>query len=47
MTALEVPFLGEHVGWLRRLAISIGMLGVMMVLRPFEYTALGWGNGLD
>ena len=35
VTALSVPFLGEHVGWRRWLAIAVGLLGVLIVLRPF------------
>ncbi|GAB3752956.1 DMT family transporter [Lysobacter olei] len=34
ITALSVPFLGEHVGPRRWVAIGIGLLGVLVVLRP-------------
>jgi drug/metabolite transporter (DMT)-like permease len=34
VTALSVPLLGEHVGWRRWLAVSVGFLGVLLVLRP-------------
>jgi drug/metabolite transporter (DMT)-like permease len=34
VTALSVPILGEHVGWRRWLAVVIGFIGVMIVLRP-------------
>jgi drug/metabolite transporter (DMT)-like permease len=34
ITALSVPFLGEHVGPRRWTAIGIGLLGVLVVLRP-------------
>lgn len=34
ITALSVPFLGEHVGPRRWTAIVVGFLGVMVVLRP-------------
>ena len=34
VTALSVPFLGEHVGWRRWLAVIAGFAGVMIVLRP-------------
>lgn len=34
ITALSVPFFKEHVGWHRWLAIVIGMIGVIVVLRP-------------
>jgi drug/metabolite transporter (DMT)-like permease len=34
VTALSVPFLGEHVGWRRWLAISVGLVGVLWMLQP-------------
>ena len=34
VTAMSVPFLGEHVGWRRWLAVITGFLGVLIVLRP-------------
>jgi drug/metabolite transporter (DMT)-like permease len=34
LTALSVPVLGEQVGWRRWLAIGIGLVGVLWVLRP-------------
>lgn len=34
VTALSVPFLGEHVGWRRWLAVIAGFAGVLLVLRP-------------
>nr|WP_156963002.1 DMT family transporter [Lysobacter daejeonensis] len=34
ITALSVPFLGEHVGPRRWVAIGIGLVGVLVVLRP-------------
>lgn len=34
VTALSVPFLGEHVGWRRWLAVSVGFSGVLIMLRP-------------
>ncbi len=34
VTALSVPFLGEHVGWRRWLAVVAGFIGVLIVLRP-------------
>jgi len=34
VTALSVPFLGEHVGWRRWLAVCAGFIGVVIVLRP-------------
>ncbi len=36
VTALSVPFLGEHVGWRRWLAVVAGFIGVIIVLRPGE-----------
>ena len=36
VTALSVPFLGEHVGWRRWLAVLSGFAGVLIVLRPGE-----------
>ncbi len=34
VTALSVPMLGEHVGWRRWSAVSIGFVGVLIILRP-------------
>lgn len=34
VTAMSAPFLGEHVGWRRWLAVVIGFAGVLVVLRP-------------
>ncbi len=34
IAALSGPVLGEHVGWRRWTAIGIGLLGVLVVLRP-------------
>ncbi len=34
VTALSAPFLGEHVGWRRWLAVIAGFVGVLVVLRP-------------
>ena len=34
VTALSVPFLGEHVGWRRWTAVVVGFAGVLIVLRP-------------
>lgn len=33
-TALAVPVLGEHVGWRRWLAVAVGFVGVVLVVRP-------------
>lgn len=43
VTALSVPFLGEKVGWRRWLAVVIGFLGVLIVLRP-GFAELGAGH---
>ena len=34
VTALSVPFLGEHVGWRRWLGVLFGFAGVLVILRP-------------
>ncbi len=34
VTALSMPVLGESVGWRRWLAVSIGFVGVLIMLRP-------------
>lgn len=34
ITALSVPFLGEHVGSRRWVAIAVGLIGVLVLLRP-------------
>lgn len=34
VTALSVPFLGEHVGWRRWTAVVFGFIGVLIILRP-------------
>jgi drug/metabolite transporter (DMT)-like permease len=34
VTALSVPFLGEHVGWRRWAAVSGGFVGTLIILRP-------------
>ena len=34
VTILSIPFLGETVGWRRALAILLGFLGVLLVVRP-------------
>src|SRR5690606_15197772 len=43
-TALSVIFLGESVGWRRWLAVGIGFIGVLFVMRPgsdsFQYAAI-------
>jgi drug/metabolite transporter (DMT)-like permease len=34
VAALAGPVLGEYVGWRRRIAIGVGLLGVLVILRP-------------
>ena len=34
VTALSMPLLGEHVGWRRWAAVTIGFVGVLIILRP-------------
>ena len=34
VTALSVPLLGEHVGWRRWAAVTVGFVGVLIILRP-------------
>jgi drug/metabolite transporter (DMT)-like permease len=34
VTALSIPFLGEVVGWRRWSAVMVGLLGVLIVVRP-------------
>ena len=34
ITMLAVPILGESVGWRRSLAVAVGLVGVIVVLRP-------------
>lgn len=34
ITALSVPMLGEHVGWRRWIAVFVGLVGVIIVLKP-------------
>src|ERR1044072_5539121 len=34
VAVLSVPVLGEHVGWRRILAIGVGLVGVMIILKP-------------
>ncbi|MBP0483195.1 DMT family transporter [Sagittula salina] len=34
ITVLSIPMLGESVGWRRGLAVGVGLIGVMVVLRP-------------
>lgn len=45
VTALAVPMLGEQVGWRRWLAVAIGFVGVVVVIRPGT-DAFTWGSVL-
>jgi len=44
VTALSVPLLGDHVGWRRWTAVTVGFAGVMIILRPgtgeFSFAAI-------
>ncbi len=44
ITALSVPFLGEHVGWRRWLAVGAGLVGVLLIVQPtsnaFQWVAI-------
>ena len=44
ITALSVPFLGEHVGPRRWAAIGVGLLGVLVVLRPTGEGVVTWAG---
>jgi drug/metabolite transporter (DMT)-like permease len=44
VTALAVPLLGERVGWRRWTAIVVGLLGVLVVLRPDTSRMLTLGS---
>jgi drug/metabolite transporter (DMT)-like permease len=43
VTALSVPLLGEHVGWRRWLAISVGLVGVITMLHPSASSLVSLG----
>ena len=43
ITILAIPMLGETVGWRRSLAVTVGLIGVLVVLRPGS-TALSAGH---
>jgi len=34
LCALSIPLLGEHVGWRRWLAIGVGFIGILIIVRP-------------
>jgi drug/metabolite transporter (DMT)-like permease len=43
VTALSVPLLGEHVGWRRWVAISVGLIGVLTMLKPTTSSLVSLG----
>src|SRR4051812_18462763 len=43
VTALSVPLLGEHVGWRRWVAISVGLVGVLTMLKPTASSLVSLG----
>jgi drug/metabolite transporter (DMT)-like permease len=43
VTALSVPLLGEHVGWRRWVAISVGLVGVLTMLKPTTSSLVSLG----
>lgn len=43
VTALSVPFLQEYVGWRRWVAISVGLAGVITMLRPSASSLVSLG----
>ena len=45
-TAMAIPILGERVGWLRWIAVLIGFVGVIMVIKPGGDTRRGFIDGL-
>jgi len=44
VTALAVPFLGEHVDWRRWVAIGTGLAGAILMLRPSSASLATWGS---
>jgi drug/metabolite transporter (DMT)-like permease len=43
LTVLSVPLLGERVGWRRGLAVLVGFLGVLLMVRPGDAEMRGEG----
>jgi drug/metabolite transporter (DMT)-like permease len=43
VTALSVPLLGEHVGWRRWVSISVGLVGVLTMLKPSTSSLVSLG----
>jgi len=44
IAAMSVPLLGERIGWRRWAAISIGLIGVFIILRPSAASMLSIGS---
>ncbi len=42
-TALAPVVLGEHVGWKRWIAVGMGFVGILILVRP-GFQAVGWGT---
>lgn len=43
VTALSVPLLGEHVGWRRWVAVCVGLIGVLTMLKPSASSLVSLG----
>jgi len=43
VTALSVPLLGEHVGWRRWVAVCVGLVGVLTMLKPSASSLVSLG----
>ena len=43
IAAMSVPLLGERIGWRRWMAIAVGLVGVMVILRPSASSMLSIG----
>jgi len=43
VTALSVPLLGEHVGWRRWIAVCVGLVGVLTMLKPSASSLVSLG----
>ncbi len=43
VTAISVPLLKEHVDWQRWLAIAVGLIGVVLMIRPTATDVVTWG----
>lgn len=45
LTILSAVFLGEKVGWHRSLAVAVGLVGALIVIRP-NFAMFGWASVL-